>query len=118
MAGGEQHLRAVVLRGRHLRQRRLLRLGEVLQYAAGGTATQVTTDTGNDSAPDYTGEAIDHSLLRELRFNLVLRTQDEDPRDQIVGAQQRTENRTAVATTDGFRRRVVTSTVRIRNNQI
>jgi prepilin-type N-terminal cleavage/methylation domain-containing protein len=54
--------------------------------------------------------------LRELHLAIVVRTQDPDPNTNFTdGAFQPTENRVAPAGNDGFRRRVYTSTVRVRN---
>ena len=55
-----------------------------------------------------------HSDLREIRFNLVLRTRAEDPLYES-GYMQATENRAALGAPDGFRRRLLTTTVRPRN---
>jgi hypothetical protein len=49
-----------------------------------------------------------------VRANLVLRTRFPDA-NWSQGVFQNLENRTAVAGTDGFRRRVHTATVRLRN---
>ncbi|MHC4447466.1 MAG: hypothetical protein ACYSXF_06770, partial [Planctomycetota bacterium] len=77
-----------------------------------------------DSAPlEYPGAPLgavylssgwDNRTLRELRVNLVLRTRAAD-RDLPSGQFQATENRVALGGTDGFRRRVVSATVRSRN---
>jgi prepilin-type N-terminal cleavage/methylation domain-containing protein len=69
---------------------------------------------GDGVGPDYTGQGNDASLLREVRLNLVLRTPMPDPEHTIFQPVS-TENRTASGTTDGFRRRVYTSVVRLRN---
>jgi hypothetical protein len=54
--------------------------------------------------------------LREIRINFVTRSRTVDPnRDYQEGTFQTTENRAAVAGSDGFRRRVHTSTIRLRN---
>jgi len=57
----------------------------------------------------------DHSKLREIRFNVVVRSRTEDPTYSADGFVQATENRGAVGGNDGFRRRVFSSTVRQRN---
>lgn len=62
----------------------------------------------------YAAAGENHSTLRELRINLVVRTRDDD-QESDSGLPQATENRAAVAVTDGFRRRVHTTTVRLRN---
>lgn len=55
-------------------------------------------------------------FLREIRTNLVARTRLEDA-EFDKGQLQRTENRSGVGvTTDGFRRRVLTTRVRLRNS--
>lgn len=69
---------------------------------------------GDGVGPDYVASANDASQLREVRFNLVVRTRAEDPQFDD-GYFQATENRGAVAGTDGYRRRVYTSTIRLRN---
>ena len=57
--------------------------------------------------------------LREIRFNLILRTASDDPqRPNNAGTGQQTENRdTDIAGDDGRRRRLHTTTVRLRNVQ-
>jgi hypothetical protein len=56
----------------------------------------------------------DGSSVRSVRVNLVTRTRMED-RDWTQGRAQALENRAAAAASDGFRRRVYTSTVMLRN---
>ena len=65
----------------------------------------------------YNPEAVDGSDLREIRFNVVSRTAGTDPTNPTAaGTGQATENRaTAIPAADGFRRRVQTATVRLRN---
>jgi len=80
---------------------------------------------GQEDAGEYRGTATtdyDPSLvngndLREIRFNLVLRTRADDPRNPgAAGTGQQLENRdTNVAGDDGRRRRLHTATVRVRN---
>jgi prepilin-type N-terminal cleavage/methylation domain-containing protein len=79
---------------------------------------------GQVDAGEYRGEAgsaldttaVDGAFLREVRFNLVVRTALEDPRNAAVGTGQSRENRaTNLAGDDGRRRRIHTSTVRVRN---
>ncbi len=54
--------------------------------------------------------------LREIRLNIVIRTRDEDPNQAYdSGSIQATENRAPSALRDGFRRRVHTSQIRVRN---
>ncbi|HVP30497.1 MAG TPA: PilW family protein [Myxococcota bacterium] len=62
----------------------------------------------------YNPAAVDGTFLREVRANVVIRTRTQD--DRLSGGKfQATENRGAVAAQDGFRRRVLTTTVRLRN---
>ena len=65
----------------------------------------------------YDTQLIDGSDLREIRFNVVIRTPGVDPRNpNSAGAGQSTENRNVgVPGADGRRRRVETATVRLRN---
>jgi prepilin-type N-terminal cleavage/methylation domain-containing protein len=80
-----------------------------------GVLTNANEYAGShDANNSYQAQFTDHSDLREVRFNLVLRTRSEDV-EYSEGLMQPTENRAAVALPDGFRRRVVTSTVRPRN---
>lgn len=68
---------------------------------------------------DYDATDLDGTLLRELRISVVVRTRDEDPnRNWQGGIGQTLENRDpdSVASQDGARRRIHTSTVRLRNN--
>jgi prepilin-type N-terminal cleavage/methylation domain-containing protein len=70
---------------------------------------------GDGVGPDYLANpASDVDTVREVRFNVVARTRFADPENN-VGQFQITENSPAVAAADGFRRRVQTSTVRLRN---
>jgi len=69
---------------------------------------------GDGTGPDYVAAAQDASSLREVRFDLVTRTRAQD-REWSQGRPQATENRTAVVANDGYRRRVYTSTVMVRN---
>jgi prepilin-type N-terminal cleavage/methylation domain-containing protein len=62
----------------------------------------------------YASSAWDNRDLREVRLNLVTRTRDSD-RDNTQGMFQATENRVPIVVTDGYRRRVRTTTVRLRN---
>ena len=65
---------------------------------------------------NYDSQDLAGDLLREIRVNLVARNRLEDP-DFGTGQLQRTENRSAVGVVvDGFRRRVLTSRVRLRNS--
>ena len=69
---------------------------------------------GDGTGPDYSAKGQDASQVREVRFNLVTRTRAQD-REWSQGRPQAMENRTAVAANDGYRRRVYTSTVMVRN---
>jgi hypothetical protein len=64
-------------------------------------------------ANDYSSTDTDIATLREMRFNLVARTRNEDR--NLEGKFQAKENRNPSITTDGYRRRVHTSHIRIRN---
>jgi len=72
-----------------------------------------------DSAVDYDPSVVDGANLREIRFNLILRTASDDPqRPSNAGTGQGTENRgTNIAGDDGRRRRLHTTTVRLLNIQ-
>jgi prepilin-type N-terminal cleavage/methylation domain-containing protein len=63
-----------------------------------------------------TDGGVDPGTLREIRFNLVVRTSEDDPANPTAaGAGQARENRTNAPGADGRRRRVHTSTIRLRN---
>ena len=62
----------------------------------------------------YVANLSDASELRWVRLNIVVRTRSEDDRF-TRGLFQATENRVAITTADGFRRRVHTAIVRMRN---
>lgn len=80
-----------------------------------GQVTTASEYPGSDISPvDYASKDTDHSKLREIRFNIVVRSRNTDP-SYSEGFVQATENRGAVGVNDGFRRRVFTSTVRPRN---
>jgi prepilin-type N-terminal cleavage/methylation domain-containing protein len=66
------------------------------------------------SGNNYVANTSDASELRAVRFNIVTRTRSEDERF-TQGFFQATENRAAVAGQDGYRRRVHTAIVRMRN---
>jgi type II secretory pathway component PulJ len=75
--------------------------------------------SGNEARGAGTGTGYTPSLLsvedlREVRINFVARTRLEDPQFP-TGSFKATENRNAVGGTDGFRRRVHTSTIMPRN---
>jgi hypothetical protein len=69
---------------------------------------------GPGNAPVYGSDDWDNRDLREVRINLVMRTRDAE-RENVNGQFQATENRVAPGGNDGFRRRVHTSTVKLRN---
>jgi prepilin-type N-terminal cleavage/methylation domain-containing protein len=69
---------------------------------------------GDGTAPNYVANAVDGSDVREVRANLVFRTRLPDP-ENTQGQFQVTENRVGPAGNDGFRRRVHTATVWLRN---
>ena len=68
--------------------------------------------TGAGVNANFDAQNTDMRLLREVRLNLVVRTRNPD--SEFTGEPQAFENRTAGAA-DGFRRRVYTSTLRVRN---
>ena len=81
---------------------------------------------GQADPTEYRGESISNDYdaadqngmeLREVRVNLVLRTRDDDPRQpNAAGTGQGTENRVnAIPGDDGRRRRIHTTTIRVRN---
>lgn len=85
---------------------------------AAGTPGQI--DAGEYRATGgvaYTTSAVDGNDLREVRFNIVAQTRADDMSNPTAaGTGQSTENRTtSVAGDDGRRRRVHTSTIRLRN---
>jgi prepilin-type N-terminal cleavage/methylation domain-containing protein len=70
---------------------------------------------GNGTDADYVAQDNDASEIREIRFNVVVRTRSADERF-TEGHFQALENRTDPGVgRDGFRRRVHTNTVRLRN---
>ena len=79
-----------------------------------GATTEYPGSAGS-GVPVYQSNAWARDNLRELRVNVVVRTRAEVPGD-TNGEFQNMENRQAVAVTDGFRRRVFTSTVKLRNS--
>ena len=98
------------------RERRRGSAGRVLhrpgrgRHAQGGRQRVPGLGRARTTPSKYT----DHSKLREIRFNIVVRSRNTDP-TYSEGFVQATENRGAVGVNDGFRRRVFTSTVRPRN---
>jgi prepilin-type N-terminal cleavage/methylation domain-containing protein len=99
---------------------------EDLQLAWFYDANQDGQATGNEYAGDddantYSTDVLDGNDLREVRFHVVVATRDDDPRNRnSAGTGQARENRDpdTVSSDDGRRRRVYTSTVRIRNNAL
>jgi prepilin-type N-terminal cleavage/methylation domain-containing protein len=69
---------------------------------------------GDGVGADFNPNVEDISSAREMRTNLLVRTRIEDP-DNVDGRYQSSENRTAATASDGFRRRLYTSTVMLRN---
>jgi prepilin-type N-terminal cleavage/methylation domain-containing protein len=69
---------------------------------------------GESSADSYLASGSDASDLRAVRLNVVARTRAPDD-NFTQGFFQATENRAAVGGQDGFRRRVHTAIVRMRN---
>ena len=69
---------------------------------------------GDLDGPVYDSSLVNGDQVHEVRVSLVVRTRAEDP-DFSQGQFQATENRGAVAGNDGFRRRVHTNTVLLRN---
>lgn len=70
---------------------------------------------GDGISPNYTAQGTSAASLREVRLNVVMRTAQPEP-DLSTGNPIATENRAAVAAVnDGFRRRVYTTVVRLRN---
>lgn len=68
---------------------------------------------GDGASADFDAQGTDLRDLREIRFNLVMRTRLSDP--DFGGSVQSTENRNTGGTNDGFRRRRYTATVMLRN---
>lgn len=77
--------------------------------------------SGDTPGTPYAANALDNSVLRAIRFNLVVRTAEQDPdvrQDPALafGVLQVTENSALLPTPpDGFRRRIHTRTIRPRN---
>jgi prepilin-type N-terminal cleavage/methylation domain-containing protein len=67
---------------------------------------------GDGAGADFSAKDTEIADVREIRFNLIMRTRLEDP--DFGGAVQSTENRNA-AGNDGFHRRRYTGTVMLRN---
>jgi len=69
---------------------------------------------GDGVGADFDPAAEDLSTARIIRTNLLIRTRLEDP-ENTGGRYQSSENRPAGTTSDGYRRRLYTSTVLLRN---
>ncbi|MCS5637435.1 MAG: prepilin-type N-terminal cleavage/methylation domain-containing protein, partial [Myxococcota bacterium] len=69
---------------------------------------------GDGVGADFDPTAEDVSNAREVRANLLVRTRLEDP-DNPGGRYQSSENRSAAPLGDGYRRRIHSSTVMLRN---
>ena len=82
--------------------------------ANGDRTIDVGEYRGDGVGADFVSTAVDMSDVREVRANLILRTRRNDP-DNSNGRFQNTENRAAIATPDGFRRRTYSATVGVRN---
>lgn len=125
-AGGAAQLTAVPAHEYRIAGGRLLRDGLVLAEGVedlqvayffdddGDDVVDANEYRGDGAGDDYAADSLDAQNLREVRVNLVTRTRRED--DQFsTGQFQALENRNAVAGSDGFRRRVHTTTVMLRN---
>ncbi len=71
--------------------------------------------SGGGGVPVYLSNAWGRDHLREIRMDVVVRTRAQVP-GSTSGLFQNTENRQPVAAADGYRRRVFTSTVKLRNS--
>ncbi len=81
----------------------------------GAVASEALEYPGSPTGVTYQSSAWNAEQLREARISLVMRVRRSDPRFE-QGRFQATENRSLPATgSDGFRRRVLTATVRPRN---
>jgi prepilin-type N-terminal cleavage/methylation domain-containing protein len=69
---------------------------------------------GDGVGANLNPSGLDMSLAREVRANLVIRTRLQD-QDNGNGRFQDSENRAAIGTADGFRRRAYSATVMLRN---
>lgn len=69
---------------------------------------------GDGVGANYLANALNAEDAREIRVTFVTRTRNEDP-NFPAGRFQSAENRAVVGTSDGYRRRVHTSTVELRN---
>jgi prepilin-type N-terminal cleavage/methylation domain-containing protein len=80
----------------------------------GDNAIDANEVLGNGTNGNYAAAGRDAGQIRELRVNVVTRTRLED-REWTQGRIQATENRGVGVVDDGFRRRVHTTTVMLRN---
>jgi len=69
---------------------------------------------GDGVGANFDPQGVDLGLAREVRANVVIRTRFEDD-ENANGRFQDSENRAAASANDGYRRRVYTSTVMLRN---
>ncbi|MBW2496698.1 MAG: type II secretion system protein [Deltaproteobacteria bacterium] len=69
---------------------------------------------GDGVGADFDPTAVDATTIREIRANVALRTRREDL-DNPNGRFQQSENRGAVGAADGYRRRVHSSIIKLRN---
>jgi hypothetical protein len=69
---------------------------------------------GDGVGADFDPTAVDPTSIREVRANIALRTRREDF-DNPNGRFQQSENRPAAGAADGFRRRVHSSIIKLRN---
>jgi prepilin-type N-terminal cleavage/methylation domain-containing protein len=108
-------------------QSRLVRNGDVLAenvddlqlayfFDANDNGVEDSGETWGISSKAYGAAAsgLQTDTLRDVRFNLVMRTRYADP-EHGQGQFQVTENSATTPAADGFRRRVHTATVRLRN---
>lgn len=69
---------------------------------------------GDGVGANYVASALNAEDAREIRITFVTRTRNEDAKFP-AGRFQSAENRAVIGTADGFRRRVHTSTIELRN---
>lgn len=80
----------------------------------GNNTVDVGDYRGDGVGPNYDADSLNVEDAREIRVSFVTRTRNEDAKFP-AGEFQAAENRAVVAGSDGFRRRVTTSTVKLRN---
>jgi Tfp pilus assembly protein PilW len=84
--------------------------------ATNGSEEPGAVTAGSSTPPVYTSASFVGNDLREVRLSFVMRTRGQDPNaDYSEGRFQATENRTAPAGADRFRRRVHRAVIRTRN---